>query len=1230
LKKITNLTYHLLSWLILLILFLSFSLLFFLESPSSLFKLLERPLKEQGIQYGEIEGSLLSGFILHDVNYQDQVKAKSVALKVDFHQLQKRVLYIDQLILDEGEIEKGFLASLIDTNETTQENNESNISLPFDRVIVNEMILSLKNISYETYHLNKGKLKLKNFETDMKMKYHGSFSLLVDSNVSQLNLKGKIKDNRYEVKAIVEGEQGFINTLSKEYGLTLPLNPKVDLRLKGDLKKVDFSLTTEVLNLNYEYYKLKSRALNLKGYYDLEKEDVKVNLYGDLDANVAKLNLKADAFVNLDDINKSLKFDLHTQLAPKALLLKEELVKKALSEQNITVETFPNMLLIAKGDMQKVDFKTTIDQLKVRQNRMDLGIQDFRLEGKSSPLKGATAVKLVTAFDTSFAKGNLNSSANFNFKDLEKSLDFDLETQLQAKASLVQETLVKEALSEQNITVETFPNMLLIAKGDMQKVDFNTTVDQLKVRQNKINLGIQDFRLEGKSSPLKGETEVRLLTAFDTSFAKGDLSTNANFNFNDLENSLHFDVKSDLEAYDAYLTTLLKEHNVSISGMSPLKLSANGTMKEMTLKAKAETTLIYENIASKVHLETEEIALNLEKEEIDGALRLNAKGKALAFDLKSKFLGNYMNPKKMRSDTTLNIANVNAFGVNLTSFMPMRIDVSSAPEGATVDLKSKKLEAKITSLDYNSIDFFVKSDAIYPDKIMPLSKSLNGKFVKLDLKGDLTLEQQFFKVKGLLESNKKFIVKVDAFSKAEGLKVDFSTQHLTLKAKGDLASKNIDATLKVDSLKALQKEFLALYPFTPVDVDGELKLDAKLRGEKISANLSSKKIALPGLFLEEIAIEGEHEKDLISIHKLNFKTKGVNDSSLNHHFYLNQKAYVNLGEEKKVFIDMHPKILIKANGKEENIKATLQIEELLLGYPEYAKTKFSCDIDYFKEGEKQKIIGGVFLDKLKVFYESKFLDPSQDNDVVILKKKRASKEEDNFLKNTFIDLTIYSSQAQYKTQDIDLEFDMNLKVEKRFGKTLGVLGKIEEIDGRVEQSPKLFSVVNSNIVFQGREEINPLLDLTVEHELPDILITINIHGSAKRPKLTFTSEPPLPKKDILSYLLLGVSTAGLQEGKGSLGREAQLFIMNQAARDLAYEVELDRVFVKDDGTGEGYAVQVGKKINEESMFIIERSTEGNSFILEYDVNKNIKVEVGHHQKTVPSQSIDIYFRKKFK
>jgi len=48
------------------------------------------------------------------------------------------------------------------------------------------------------------------------------------------------------------------------------------------------------------------------------------------------------------------------------------------------------------------------------------------------------------------------------------------------------------------------------------------------------------------------------------------------------------------------------------------------------------------------------------------------------------------------------------------------------------------------------------------------------------------------------------------------------------------------------------------------------------------------------------------------------------------------------------------------------------------------------------------------------------------------------------------------------------------------------------------------------------------------------------------------------------------------------------------------------------------------------MIILETSKEGNSIILEHDISKNIKLRVGHHQKEQPSQSIDIFFRKRFK
>ena len=706
----------------------------------------------------------------------------------------------------------------------------------------------------------------------------------------------------------------------------------------------------------------------------------------------------------------------------------------------------------------------------------------------------------------------------------------------------------------------------------------------------------------------------------------------ASFNFNHLEDSLKFDSNANLVLYDAYLNPLLKEQNLTIEGDSKLELKAKGSLTALTAQAEVQTKVTKDKITSNIVLKTEEIAVNLKEEKIKGALRLTSDAPTLALNLRSDFEGNYMKPKELQTNTTLEVSEFNAFGIDLSPFMPLNAKLNSGLNGGALTLFSSKLNLKVQSDDYEHVLFKVKSEKIYPYKLVTLPKELKGKFVKLDLAGEATLSDQYFTLKGLIEANKAFVLNLQASSGLKGLAVNIFSKHLKLTAQGDLKAKQIDAVVRIDSLKRVQQEFQALYDFPLTQLDGAVELKASLNGKQIKANIGSEKIAFEAFAIEALKVDVDYQKELLTINSLDFKTTGFEDKKLNQHYYLNEKGIVNLGEKRDVYLNMYPNILVKASGDKENLDASVKLDRLALGHPEYGDLILSCDIDYQQQGAKKEIRGDIVMDKLNLHYESKFLDPSHDNDVIVLSKRDKNKKQqrDTFLEDTAIDLTIYARDAHYKTRDIDLSFLVDLKAQKVFGKPLGMLGKIKEINGRVEQAPKLFTVVDSNVVFKGGKELNPLLDIAVEYELPDVLITIYIHGNAKRPKLTFSSEPALPKKDILSYLLLGVSTAALGEGKGSLGREAELFIMNQAARDLAYEVELDRVFIKDDGTGEGYAIQIGKKINDKTMAIIENSKEGNSFILEYEVNKNIKVEVGQHQKTVPSQSIDIYFRKRFK
>ncbi len=1322
--------YSLIKWLIFILLFLGSITLFVIESPSTILTLLKKPLQELNITYGEMEGGLLSGFSLKDINYNNQIKAKKVALKIDFDALKDRVLVIDNLILEDAQIDRDFLTSLIESNSSQESKREENISLPFDRILVKNSDISVKNIDYQNYHIQSAKLHLSNIDTDMKKKNSGDFTFLLDSNATQADIKGSLKNENYEILVKIEPNREFISPYIEEYNLTLLSNPKLKLNAKGNLDEVKYDVLIDRLSLKQNDYLVNSRLFRTKGKFNIKENSLKNSLNTELDGNVAHLKLNAITSLDLDDINSTLIFNIDTEIEPKKIF-----ISKLLEEQNITVQKLPKITIFAKGDLKQVHFKTMVKGLKAKQNEFSLDLKDLELKGEAKPIDGDVKSKLLTHFNSSVANGRIALDSTLNFKDINNSLQFNLDSKfkshkkylkdinlylledgklaLNAKGNMkrvgftlnVNDFRAKQSelsldlkelelkgevkpidgdikskllthfnssvadgkialdstlnfkdinsslqfdldsdfkshrkyigryLKDTNITLLGDSRLGLNAKGSMKRVGFRVSIDTLRAKQNDIDMSVKNLLLKGESRPIDGNLALNLSTNIKSTIANGDIEATTKLNTNDINNSLKFKTDINLLVDDRYINRFLKDSNITIKEKIPLKLSANGDINRVKAKFDLKSKVLAQKIVSTITLSSKKIDLNLKNHIVAGELKLNSDAKSISLNLNSQFKGDYTKPKEMRLKGKVSIDRFNGFGVNLNEFTPVNIDINKLKRETFVKLNSKllKLDAKSSS-DFDKINFYIKSKKIYPSRVVKLPDELKDKFIKVNLYGKSTISKEYFTIKGYIASNKNFKIKIDAKSRADGLKVDMGTKHLKLKAQGNLKSRDIEATLNVDSLTKVQEEFARLYPFEIVPIKGAITLKAKVKGEDIHANIISKKIELEAFNVENIDIDAEYSKELLTINRLNLETTEFEDNRLNRKFYLNRKGKIHLGKRRDVILDIHPNILVKLDGTEENLNGNFSIDKLPLGHPDYGEVILSTNIDYEQIGKKKKVQGNVTLDNMKLLYESKFLDPAHDSDVVIITKKdkKRKKEKNSFIEDTYIDVDISARDAKYKTRDIDLGFRVDLKAKKEFGKNLGMLGRIKEINGIVEQPPKTFRVVDSSVVFRGLKEINPMLDITVQHELPDVLITIKIHGDANRPKIDFSSEPQMPKKDILSYLLFGVSTAKLSDKDTNLGREAELFIMNQAARDLAYELELDRVYIKDDGTGEGYAIQVGKKIDKKTMFVVESSKEGNSFILEYDVNKNIKIELGQHQKTVPSQSIDIFFRKKFR
>ena len=1272
--------------------FISIALLvgFIIEKPIYILNLASKPLSEYGIKYKSIEGSLISGFKLQEINYQDNIIANSAELKIDWDSLKDRKLLIDNLTLNRVHIKKDYLKSIIESNSRS---DNSNSSLPFDRIFIKKAHIDIEDIIYDNYKINSASLDIKNFRTDIKNEYIGDIKFKLDSNITNFNIKANItKNNNFKLKGNIEPKRRFLEPFLKEKNITLKKIPKLYIDTNGDLKRLKYYISVNRLALNYLKYKVDSKKLIFNGNYNIEKRDISIDIDTILDTNLAKLKLKGSSSFNLDDINKSLRFRVKSNIKTNNLSI--------VKPYNINGDINLNV----SGDIKKLKYSLFTNRLKIRDNKYRVESRKLIVNGSYNIVKKDVNIKNIdTILNSNLANLKLKGSSSFNLDDINKSLKFR----------------VKSNIKAHNLSIVKLYNISgdfnLNSSGNMKKLKYNLLTRGLKIKNKKYRVDTKRLIVNGIYSILKKDVNItKMDTILNSNIARVKLKGDTHFNLKDINNTLGFHIKSNITPKKEFIDEYIKDKNITIKRVATINLNANGTLKKVdfkinlkdlranredidfklsslflngysrvlngdtkvniksrflsnvangvikdrlqlnfkdingTLHSKGDIKLLFKpkfinrfikdkNITDTTILNNPpnaDINIDINRDRINGAINIISSSKNMKFSIISKFNGDYTNPKLIRSNSKIIIKKFNAFGVNLNPLIPIYLTVVNSKKGAFAKIDSKRVKLNITTRDYDNIRFNIDTRKLYLYRIVKLPDELHHKFIELHLKGDMRVSKKYFNINGDIYSNKKFKAKISAKNSFKGLKAYLNTSHIKLNSYGNIDKKDIKLNIQIDSILELQKEIGKLYPLNIAKVDGSLDIKSKLRGKKVWLNITSPKIEFDGFNIEDIDIDGDYKKDVITLNRLNLQTTGFKDKKFNKKIGLNRKGKIYLGEKRDILIDMLPNILIIAKGGKKSLRGKLFIKNLPIGHPDYGTMFLNTNITYKENGNKKSITGNIYSKKMKLFYEAKFLDIAYDPDVIVVTKKskkiKKRLDDNSFLNDTYINIKLKAPKAEYKTPDIDLNFDVNLNINKAFGEPISLLGRIEDINGHYDQVPKRFKIVNSTILFKGGEKINPLLDIKVEYELPQVMIYIDIGGDASRPKIEFSSEPPMPKKDIMSYLLLGVSTAKLTNGEGSIGREAELFILNQAARDFAYDFNLDRLFIKDDGTGDGYIIEAGKKITKHNMLIIESSKEGNSYILEHEFDKSVKLRVGQHQKEHPSESIDIFYRKRFK
>lgn len=105
-----------------------------------------------------------------------------------------------------------------------------------------------------------------------------------------------------------------------------------------------------------------------------------------------------------------------------------------------------------------------------------------------------------------------------------------------------------------------------------------------------------------------------------------------------------------------------------------------------------------------------------------------------------------------------------------------------------------------------------------------------------------------------------------------------------------------------------------------------------------------------------------------------------------------------------------------------------------------------------------------------------------------------------------------------------------------------ITGSVSAVKGNFDFLGKNFALTRGVVTFAGGSLSDPLLDIELTNETPDLTAHILITGTVNKMKLALTSEPNLPRDDILSHVLFGrsVNELGRLEALQLAGAVAQL------------------------------------------------------------------------------------------
>jgi translocation and assembly module TamB len=161
----------------------------------------------------------------------------------------------------------------------------------------------------------------------------------------------------------------------------------------------------------------------------------------------------------------------------------------------------------------------------------------------------------------------------------------------------------------------------------------------------------------------------------------------------------------------------------------------------------------------------------------------------------------------------------------------------------------------------------------------------------------------------------------------------------------------------------------------------------------------------------------------------------------------------------------------------------------------------------------------------------------------------------------------------------------SLEINKAAGQNTVVVGAVEVVRGYYEFQGRRFDVSRgSGVRFRGNQPIDPGLNFTATREISGVRTSVDVRGTASRPTLNLSSQPPLDEGDILSLIVFNAPINDLGEGQRTslaqrAGDMAAGAIAAPIANSVARALNLDQFEIQAASSGSSTpSVTVGNQI----------------------------------------------------